>query len=122
MKKNPTSVVMTAAVAIFLGALPSFAGDQKAPAATNGSNANFGIDSPIPTPSLVPIAATAINGLAQAEFLQQKFAEDRAAAEQKLAADQAAAAPSDALQDSNENETIAVTPEPVESTEILTLD
>ncbi len=121
MKKNLTSVV-TAAAAIFLGALPSFAGDQKAPAATNGSNANFGIDSPIPTPSLVPIAATAINGLAQAEFLQQKFAEDRAAAEKKLAADKAAAEQSDALKNLTENETIAVAPEPVESTEMLTLD
>ncbi len=114
MKKNLASMIATSAT-FCLAAFPSAASPM-------GNNAGIRVDSPIPTPSLVPIAATAINGLAQAEFLQQKFAEDRAAAEKKLAADKAAATQSDALKDPTENETIAVAPEPVESPEILTLD
>ena len=85
----------------------------------NGSGASgTSIGGSFPTPNLVPIAATSINGLIQAESLQQKLAEDRAAFEKQLAADKAAAEQRSVLKE----ETIAVVPESIELPEIETPD
>jgi hypothetical protein len=77
------ALALTAAAAQCLAVLPANA--QSAGAADSR------LGSPVTTPSLVPMAATAINGLIQAESIQQKMAEDREAAEKRLAADKAAA-------------------------------
>lgn len=88
-------------------ALPSGAADSK-------------LGSPVTPPSLVPIASNAINGLIQAESLQQKMAEDRAATEKQLAADKAAAEQRIATKEPIETASLA--PEPIELPEIETPD
>jgi hypothetical protein len=84
MKKMFVSVLITSAMA-YLTVAPANA----VPA--GGSSTNSVVGNPVPPPSLVPIAATAINGLIQAESLQQNLAADQAATEKRLAADKAAA-------------------------------
>ncbi len=108
--KKIFAIVLTAFTATYSAVLPANA--------LPANNANLRVDSPVPTSSLVPIAATAINGLIQAESLQQKLAEDRAAFEKQLAADKAAAE----QRATPKQETIAVAPESIELPEIETPD
>jgi hypothetical protein len=111
------ALALTATAAQCVAVLPANA--QSAGAADSR------LGSPVTTPSLIPMAATAINGLIQAETLHQKMAEDREAAQKRLAADKAAAEQSAALK--APIETVAVVsdlaaPESIELPEIETLD
>lgn len=76
--KNFLASVLTASGAICVAVLPANAVPPGA--------ADSRLGSPVTSPSLVPIAATAINGLIQAESLQQKMLEDRKAADKAKAA------------------------------------
>lgn len=114
MKKIFLSI-LTASTTVCLVASPSVA------ETTNGAGASgTSIGGSFPTPNLVPIAATSINGLIQAESLQQKMAEDRAAFEKQLAADKAAA--EQRATPKKPIETVAVAPESIELPEIETPD
>lgn len=110
--KKIFAIVLTASTATFSAGLPANA------LPTGDANSKFG--SPVPTQSLVPIAATAINGLIQAESLQQKLAEDQAAIEKQLAANKAVTEQRATPKEETEN--IAVAPESIELPEIETLD
>jgi phosphoribosylcarboxyaminoimidazole (NCAIR) mutase len=120
MKKMFVSTLITSAMAC-LAVVPANA----APVGAADNNSTNSIGSPIPTPSLVPMAANAINGLIQAETLHQKMAEDREAAEKRLAADKAAAEQSAALKAPIENVAVVsdlAVPESIELPEIETPD
>ncbi len=118
--KNILISALTTSIATYLVVLPAHAGS---PGNVSASDNRLG--SPVTTPSLVPMAATAINGLIQAESLQQNVAAEQAATEQKLAADKAAA--EQRANPKEPIETIAVVsdapaPESIELPEIETLD
>jgi hypothetical protein len=119
MKKMFISALITSATAC-LSVAPASAVPAGSPTTTNGV-----IGTPVPPPSLVPVAATAINGLIQAESLQQKMAEEQATAEKRLAADKAAAeqrvAPKEPIETMAVVADVAV-PESIELPEIETPD
>jgi hypothetical protein len=120
MKKMFVSTLITSAMACFAVAPAS-----AAPVDGSNNNSTNSIGNPIPTPSLVPMAANAINGLIQAESIQHNFAADQEAAEKRLAADKAAAEQRVNLQEPIE--TMAVisdvdAPESIELPEIETPD
>ena len=109
--KNIFAIVLTVSAVNYSAVLPANA------VPPNAADSKLG--NPVPAPSLVPIAATAINGLIQAESLQQKLADDRATIEKQLAADKAAEQRV-TLKEPIEN--LATAPESIELPEIETPD